>query len=158
MTTATCTSATHADDIEMYGCCDACGTWAWGTPRPAHRITCRSGHGQCPGWHETREAVYRCFVAANLITGVWACGWQYEGAIATGDPDEPYYRGVVECDAPAREYPDGSGFECADGHSHRHPQWLAEHGMAYAEDDEEARYLAKAGVQPLHMNDGRPYL
>jgi hypothetical protein len=148
--TTACTSAAHAGDIDMYGCCDACGTWAWDAPRPARRIVCASGHGQCPGWHETAEAVRRCYVAAGRIDGLWTCGWQFEGAIATGDPDEPYYRGILECDAPARERADGSGYDCEAGHEHTYAEARQAQGWDYADEDEAAG-LAKAGVEPRTM-------
>src|SRR5271166_156790 len=101
--------------------------------------------------HVTPGEVYRCYVKAGRIIGVWPCGWQYEGLIATGDPEEPYYRGIVECGAPTRERANGSGYDCKAGHEHTYAQWMAEHGMAYAEDDLEAAYLAKAGVEPREL-------
>jgi hypothetical protein len=122
------------------------------------RIICTSGATTCHGFHATARQVFRCYVAAGRIADVWTCGWQYEGAIATGDPAEPCYRGILECDAPAKMRADGSGFDCSDGHEHTFAEWLAEHGQAYAEDDEEAARLLKAGVQPLHITDGTAYL
>lgn len=113
--------------------------------------------GACKSRHATKEDVLSCYVGKGLIKDMWPCGWQYEGDIATGDPDEPYYRGIVSCDAPARERADGSGYDCLAGHEHTYAQWMAEHGMAYAEDDLEAAYLAKAGVEPRELATCAPW-
>jgi hypothetical protein len=121
------------------------------TDDTAPRIVCTSGATTCHGSHATATAVFRCYVAAGRIDGLWTCGWQHEGLIATGDPDEPYYQGIVECDAPARMYPDGTGYACTDGHSHTFAEARAAQGWEYAEDDDEARRLAGLGVEPRTM-------
>jgi hypothetical protein len=118
------------------------------TPR---RIVCASGATRCHGSHATREDVYRCWVAAGRIAGLWSCGWQYEGAVATGDPDEPYYRGILECDAPTRMYQDGTGYSCTDGHDHTFAEARQAQGWDYCEDSDEATQLARAGVEPRTM-------
>lgn len=122
-------------------------------PDTAGTIKC----GSCRSRHLTKDEVLRCYIEAGKIENLFICGWQYEGLIATGDPDEPCYRGVVECDAIATIRADGSGFDCADGHEHTNAQWMAEHGMAYAEDDMEAAYLAKAGVEPRELATCAPW-
>jgi hypothetical protein len=122
-------------------------------PDTAGTIKC----GSCRSRHLTKDEIFRCYVAAGKVEGVWPCGWQYEGLIATGDPDEPYYRGVVECDAPARERADGSGHDCSDGHEHTYAQARSEQGWDYAEDDLEAAYLAKYGTEPRDLVTGGPW-
>lgn len=116
-------------------------------PDTAGTIRC----GSCRSRHLTRAQILHCYVEAGKIEGKFICGWQYEGAIATGDPDEPFYRGVIECDAIATIRSDGSGFDCEAGHEHTNAQARQEQGWEYAEDFGEAEQLAKAGVEPRTM-------
>jgi hypothetical protein len=122
-------------------------------PDTAGTVKC----GSCKSRHFTRDEVLHCYVAAGKIENLFICGWQYEGAIATGDPDEPYYRGVVECDAIATIRADGSGFDCTAGHEHTNAQARWEQGWDYAEDAMEAAYLAKYGTEPRTMAHGAPW-
>lgn len=116
-------------------------------PDTAGTVRC----GSCRSRHVTADQVLRCYVAKGLIKDTWPCGWQYEGLIATGDPDEPFYRGIVECDAPARLRADGTGYGCLVGHEHTYAEARQAQGWDYAEDDDEAKNLAKAGVEPRTM-------
>jgi hypothetical protein len=116
-------------------------------PDTAGTIKC----GSCRSRHLTKDEVLRCYVAKGLIKDRFICGWQYEGAIATGDPDEPYYRGIVECDAIATIRPDGSGFDCEAGHEHTNAEARQEQGWEYCSDQGEADQLARAGVEPRTM-------
>lgn len=120
------------------------------TPLPdtAGTVKC----GSCRSRHFTADEVLRCYVAAGKIENLFICGWQYEGAIATGDPDEPFYRGVIECDAIATIRADGSGFDCAVGHSHTNAQARQEQGWEYCEDFAEAERLARLGIEPRTMD------
>lgn len=122
-------------------------------PDTAGTIRC----GSCRSRHVTKDEVLRCYIEAGKIENLFICGWQYEGAIATGDPDEPFYRGVVECDAIATIRPDGSGFDCKAGHEHTNAQARQEQGWDYAEDALEAAYLAKHGTEPRQLRDGSPW-
>lgn len=144
----TCTSPDHASEIDEYGSCDRCGRFA-----SQEGIRC----GSCKRRHATAQEVLRCYVAADKIEGVWPCSWLIEAALATGDPDEPYYAAVVECGAPTRMRADGTGYDCAAGHEHTDAQVMAERGMAYAEDDLEAAYLAKYGTEPRDLVTGGPW-
>jgi hypothetical protein len=120
-------------------------------------IRCASGAARCHGRHATPDEVFRCYVAAGKIDGAWPCGWQYEGAIPTGDPEEPYYRGILECDAPARERANGTGYDCADGHEFTTAEARAAAGWDYAEDAMEAAYLAKHGTEPRTLVHAAPW-
>jgi hypothetical protein len=101
--------------------------------------------------HATAYQVLCCYVAAGLIDGAWPCGWLYEGPVPTGDPDEPYYRGIIECPAPARMRADGTGYECLAGHEHTYAEARQAAGWDYAEDDEEAERMSRYGVEPRTM-------
>lgn len=118
-----------------------------------HSIVCRSGWGTCNGSHETAAEVKDCYRRAHTPGG-WPCSWLVEVALRTGDPDEPYYKGIVECGLLTLPVEKTGGYECEGGHDFIPPQYLAEHGMAYASDDFEAKALAKAGVLPLAMRGG----
>jgi hypothetical protein len=107
--------------------------------------------GSCRSRHLTKEQVLSCYVEAGKIEGMWLCGWQYKGLIATGDPDEPYYEGILECDAPARMRADGTGYDCLRGHEHTTAEARQAQGWEYCEDDDEAKQLARAGVEPRTM-------
>jgi hypothetical protein len=116
-------------------------------PDTAGTIRC----GSCRSRHLTTADVLACYVAKGLITDMWSCGWQYEGAIATGDPDEPWYLGIIECDAPAQLRADGTGYDCLAGHEHTYAEARQAQGWEYCEDDDEAGRLAKLGVEPRTM-------
>jgi hypothetical protein len=150
MATTTCTSPDHAGDIAEYGCCDTCGTFA---SQEEAGIRC----GSCKGRHATVSLVQRCYVAAGKIEGVWPCSWLMEAPIATGDPDEPYYPGIVECGAPTRMRADGTGYDCANGHEHTYAEARQAQGWDYAEDAMEAAYLAKYGTEPRTLVYASPW-
>jgi hypothetical protein len=149
MTTTTCTSPDHASEISEFGSCDRCGRFA---SQEETGIRC----GSCKRRHATAQEVLRCYVAAGKIEDVWPCSWLIEAALATGDPDEPYYPGIVECGAPTRMRADGSGYDCANGHEHTTAEARCEQNWDYAEDAGEAALLAKYGTEPRDIH-GRPW-
>jgi hypothetical protein len=105
----------------------------WGTC-----LACKPDFGQPRGSH--RE---RC-VQANTFP----CSWY----VLDYNEDGPYER---PCNAAARETE--HGFKCEAGHEHVNAQTRYDEGWDYAEDAEEARYLARNGVMPVQM-DGKPFI
>lgn len=124
----------------------------WDGPA-AHRIYCPSGWATCHGSHEKVADVKDCFRKARVVRSdpdrYFACDWLVQGL----GEDGPY---TFPCGALARSRDDG-GFDCEAGHEHTPAQVLAERGQAYAEDEDEARRLIKAGVAPLDLVRGTPF-
>jgi hypothetical protein len=117
--------------------------------------------GSCRERHEHIEQVKQCF---GLDVGLYLgpCTWQTQGrTITTGDPEEPYYydaEGVTECGAKMYAREDGTGYDCLNGHDHTTAEARYNQGWDYAEDEDEAKQLVKAGVEPRHIEDGTPYI
>ncbi|WP_410646208.1 hypothetical protein [Amycolatopsis sp. cmx-4-54] len=113
-------------------------------------ITCgnRAGHDDGkPAIHATIDAVRACCTAGL----VWACDW----LLARTHPEdgETY---TVECGGLSWHLPDGRGTTCEFGHSHIYAEVRQDERWDYAEDDEEAKRLARLGVAPFTM-DGKPF-
>ena len=108
--------------------------------------------GSCKDRHPSAYLVLCCYVAAGKVDGAWPCSWLVEAALATGDPDEPFYPAIVECGAPARYRADGTGYDCEAGHEHTDAQARQAQGWDYAGDDGEALLLARAGVEPREVD------
>ncbi len=115
-------------------------------------IRCTSGWGGRPAFQENGKGLPHHHASAAEVKdcyrkvrtpGGFPCSWLIE---------LPYDDGTtcaVECGALSLETE--HGYSCEAGHSHTDAQYMAEQGLAYASDDEEARRLMKAGVQPLTM-------
>jgi hypothetical protein len=73
----------------------------------------------------------------------FACAWAVEYAFE----GEPYVR---DCGATAWE--DERGWECEAGHAHVFPAAREREGWEYAEDEQEAGLLARAGVGAVAMD------
>jgi hypothetical protein len=109
-------------------------------PAIPHRILCRSGWEGCPGYHEKTWQVQECFAAKR--DGAWPCSWLIQLLGEDG-----YY--TVPCGRPTRYTDKATGaYECLGGHDFIPAQTRSEEGWEYAEDDDEAAQLAKAGVEP----------
>jgi hypothetical protein len=107
-------------------------------------ITC----GNCKGTHLTVEGVRRCYAGT-----AHPCGWQFEARDRWGTlRDEDGGAIVRECDA--LSWDNGRAFVCEAGHEHVWAEARAREGWEYAEDADEARSLAKAGIMPVGMDGG----
>jgi len=110
--------------------------------RVPHTIRCTSKWGTCNGAHATAGEVKDCWRKVRT-PGAFPCSWLIE---LRYDDGSIYH---AECGALSLET--AHGYSCEAGHSHMDMQYMAERGMAYAEDSEEARRLISVGVQPLDM-------
>jgi hypothetical protein len=107
-------------------------------------ITC----GNCKSTHYSVEGVRRCYAGQ-----AGPCSWQSYARDRWGYlTDEDGARIVLNCDALA--WDNGRAFVCEAGHEHVWAQNRADEGWEYAEDADEARTLAKAGVMPVGMDGG----
>lgn len=116
--------------------------------------------GNCGEHHATALMVQACYG----INGYFLCTWMVEHRQVCSTPldqdcgwCEDGGRNVVDCGAVAWLTHDGHGFECARGHSHVDAETRDREGWEYAEDREEAKQLARAGVRPVDM-EGRSFL
>src|ERR1043165_1282904 len=104
--------------------------------------------GHCKGTHLTVEGVRHCY-AGDAST----CGWLFYERDRYGIVcDEDGQQIVRECDELA--WDDGRARVCEAGHEHVWAEARAREGWEYAEDADEARRLAKAGVMPVGMDGG----
>jgi hypothetical protein len=115
--------------------------------RPFHRIVCRSKFAGCPGWHATAAFVKLCS-GFGQVEGARACTWRVPAMTEDGPS-------AHDCGYPATEDKETGGYSCVKGHDFLPASYMAEHGLAYAEDEAEAAQLYRAGVQPLEMSSGR---
>ena len=117
-----------------------------GFPIP-HAIVCRSGWEGCHGEHEKAWQVKECYEAK--AAGHHVCGWGIQ--IYTEDGPATGF-----CERPAWTLPgDDNSFECAGGHSHISQETRIREGWDYAGDQGEAELLARAGVEPRTMAEGK---
>jgi hypothetical protein len=107
--------------------------------------------GKCGNRHRFTIQVRACYGFLSP-DGPWPCSWMMEVALATGDPHEPYYQGIIECGAPTYLRPDGTGYDCELGHEHTYEQARQTQGWDYASDAGEAALLAKYGTEPREMD------
>jgi hypothetical protein len=105
--------------------------------------------GSCGSYHRYVIQVRACY--GVLPEGTFPCSWLTEALLATGDPDEPYYPGIVECGAPAHLRADGTGYDCEAGHEHTTAEARQAQGWEYCSDTDEAKQLARVGVEPRTM-------
>jgi hypothetical protein len=114
---------------------------------------CGSKWTGCNGGHATIAQLKTCFAWGYRQAAegykVWPCDWLVEGRYDDGS--------IFTYPCGALAYEIEGGHTCEAGHEHFTEQWMAEHGMAYASDEEEAALLGKYGVQPL-LPDGHIYV
>lgn len=104
--------------------------------------------GHCSASHTSTAAVKACS-QGNLFT----CHWTVERYVGWTDDETGYSEGEMrfeDCgaDAIATE----RGWTCAAGHEHVSIEARHNEDWEYAEDYDEARNLALAGVEPLTMS------
>lgn len=108
---------------------------------------CGSKWSGCRGGHGTIAELKACFAwgyrQAAEGDKVWPCTWLVEGRYDDGS--------IYTYECGALSYATEHGYECEAGHDHIDMQWMAENHLAYASDEDEAKALVKAGVQPLTM-------
>jgi len=105
--------------------------------------------GNCKESHQYAKSIRACyrgdlFQCDSLVKRV--SGWISE------EGEYESYDEVVFCGAEA--IVDARGFECAVGHSHVYAEIRHAEGWEYAEDDNEASRLIKAGVEPRDLVTG----
>jgi hypothetical protein len=110
-------------------------------------ITC----GKCKEKHLTVDAVRACHTRDTF-----ACHWLIERPAGWHVEAEDFVEAsIIECGALAWEHE--RGWTCETGHEHIYAEVRSREGWEYAEDENEARGLAKAGVFPVDMQ-GRAFI
>lgn len=105
-----------------------------------HLIRC----GNCQEPHRSVEAIKACHGGATIL----ACGWLVATFRSFGEDE--VWPDTVECGAEA--ILTERGYSCAAGHEHVTMEARHAEGWDYAEDYDEAKALAFAGVEPLTMS------
>lgn len=111
--------------------------------------TIRCGNHTEPTTHGSVETVRACHAGAEITT----CGWLVERYVGWVDEETGQADGstmTVECGAEC--IVDERGYRCDAGHEHVTMQARAAEGWDYAEEYDEARALAFAGVEPRTMS------